>query len=106
MNTPLRPSYADTAQLVRDLKAIFDAVPATQLFELSGLYYEGLTLALHVAPTAIELIRCVNARAPGTTTGHGTAVEFLWTASGARILRIDGLTPSSTSYVFTFRLTY
>ena len=102
----LQTTYPDIRLLVKDLRSLLASIPDTELVEVQGQYTQGFTLRLARKPRAVELVACVNARAPGTVTGFGQAVEFVWEAAGARVLRIDGLSVGSTPYVFTFRITY
>lgn len=94
----------------RDLRAIFDDVPETEIRTHDGLFQTGMTLRLEAGdptPVAIELVRCFLSGNPESVVSHGTACSFRLRDSGAEITRIDGLTAdTATRYTFTFRLTY
>lgn len=103
---PLKPSYQDLAGFVKDMRELLAQIPDQRPVEFTGQYIEGFTLKLPTAPKAIELVRCTIPNRPGQLTNHGSTVEWTWTAAGARIDRIEGLTVGTTIYDLLFRVTY
>jgi len=85
---------------------MFASIQDVELRKYTGLYQTGLTLRVEERPECIELVRCVNPASPDTPVVFGSAVNFVMTAAGAKITRIEDLTPGATKYEFTFRITY
>jgi hypothetical protein len=106
MRLPFQSDYPTIGDLVDDLKTIFAPTPNDEIRTITAQYIDGLTLALPKMPIAIELINCVRGKSPGVPTGFGSAVEWIWTGAGARILRIEGLSVGETTYTLTIRVTY
>jgi hypothetical protein len=94
----------------RDLREIFDNIRDEEIRSHVGLFQVGMTLRVDSKPIAIELIRCINPAAPDAPVSHGAAVSFKLKQAGnersVEITRIDQMTPGTTKYEFTFRITY
>jgi hypothetical protein len=94
----------------RDLREIFANIRDEEIRPFVGLYQASMSLSVDSKPIAIELLRVVNPAAPDAPVTHGTAVGFKIKQSGnertAQITRIDQMTPGTTKYEFTFRITY
>lgn len=94
----------------RDLREIFDNIRDEETRLHAGLFQTGMTLKVDSKPIAIECIRVINPAAPDAPVTHGTAVGFKLKQSGnertVEITRIDQMTPGTTKYEFTFRITY
>jgi hypothetical protein len=94
----------DVGELVRDLKAKFANIVPRKIVEVTQLYAEPMYISLDHNPIAIDCLRVRQQNAQETPVLAGRAVHWVWDSTRAKVNSIDGMTPGSTNYIFTFEL--
>jgi hypothetical protein len=97
-------SPTDLGELARDLLAKFATIPLRKIVEVTQLYAEPMYLAADHNPTAITCLRVRQQNSQEAPVLSGAAVHWVWDSNRAKINSIDGMTPGSTNYIFTFEL--
>lgn len=98
---------ADIQTLANGIATRLDGQPTVLLAEFDALYAEPMYLALPSNPIGLECIRVRETKAQEEVVVSGSAVFWVWNATRAKILSIDGMSVGSGAlYTFTFRATF
>lgn len=93
----------DVAELARGVQSRFDSQPTRKLVEFNALYTEPMYLALDKNPMGISCVRIRKAQNAEAPVMSGSAVNWVWDSTRAKITSVDGMSVGSgITFTFTF----